>query len=119
MKDLEFGRLIITIISEDKNIMKWQGISDDVKPDKTLDPYFDELIPSLVGKELYVDFYKLQYLNSATVPSLARLIITLNNNNIKTMISYNEDSTWQETSFRALSHIINGLEYVTLEGKKH
>ena len=116
MKDLAFGRLKITVKSEDKNIIKWEGISDDVKPDKVLDPYFDELIPSLVGKDLVINFFELEYLNSATVPSLARLIITLNNNKINTLISYNVESTWQETSFRALAHIINGLEFVNLKG---
>ncbi len=117
MRDLDSGDLQINI--EEKNekvVMKWLGKSRDRDPGLLLYPYFNDVINEMNNKELIIDFIKLEYMNSSTVPPILKLFKLLEEHNITTQILYDSQSGWQCASFKALSTIADTLKNVNIDG---
>ena len=91
MKNLNEGLLDINIEENNNKIsMNWTGECININPSTVLNPYFDTLIINLKpDKELVIDFARLQYMKSSTVPYIVKLITRLNKEKIKTTIYYN------------------------------
>ncbi|MCP4137798.1 MAG: DUF1987 domain-containing protein [bacterium] len=118
MSNYKEGNLEILLAEEGaKNILTWTGKSDDRDPSALLNPYFDGLMDKLKGKALDIEFAKLEYMNSSSVPPIIQLIKKLNTNAIKTVISYDKESKWQSASFKALETIVRAMENVEVVGK--
>lgn len=66
-----------------------------------------------------VDFKKLEYMNSSTVPPLIRFINGLNVKGIKTMVNFDRNSRWQALSFKSLEIITMQMKYITIEGRDY
>ena len=119
MRDLSSGDLQINIESKDDIIvMKWLGKSRERDPGAMLYPYFNEVVNDIKDNNLTIDFTKLEYMNSSTVPPILKLFKLLDTRKIKTRILYNSQSGWQCASFKALSTIAETLESVEVEGIK-
>jgi len=117
MKNLNSGDLIIQLEERGgKKFMSWLGKSREKNPGTELNPYFEEVITDFGNDELIVNFYKLEYMNSSTVPSIIKLFKLLEKSNISTIVQYNNESGWQRASFKALSTIAENLKNVTVEG---
>lgn len=111
MKDYKEDLLEIKLSKQDsKIIMAWLGESRDRNPSNTLLPYFEEILDSLIGSELIIDFTALEYWNSSTITSIVRLMEKINNNNIKTKIQYLNNSDWQVLSALALKTVVTELK---------
>ncbi len=117
MADFKEGNLEIKIDSGDPNVMKWVGKSEDRDPSAFLNPYFEDVVETLRGKDLQIEFGLLEYMNSSTVPPIIQLIKNLNNSSIKTTIFYNKESKWQSASFKALETIARTMDFIEVVGK--
>lgn len=117
MANFKEGNLEIVIEEGSSNKMTWLGNSEDRDPSAFLNPYFDDLISGFKGKDLEIDFIKLEYMNSSTVPPIIQLIKSLNSSAVKTLISYDKDSKWQSASFKALETIARTMDNIEVAGK--
>ncbi len=117
MKDFHSDNLQIRIQEEaNENIMQWLGKSDEREPSAVLTPYFTEILNDLSGKKIRVEFQNLKYINSSTVPPILFLMKKLSELKIETLITYNQNSSWQSASFKALKTISTNMEHITVEG---
>lgn len=118
MKDLKSGSLEIVMGSEGGiKVMSWIGKSDDANPKLFLNPYLDSLIDDLQNSKLTVNFKKLDYMNSSTVPPIVRFIKNLDANKVVTTIVYDEHSNWQPMSFKALETLAVMMTHITVRGE--
>lgn len=116
MESLLIDKLEIRVKKEGSHIyMKWLGRSDSRNPASYLNPYFTTLIPEIKNYSLEVDFNKLKFMNSSTVISIMLLMKLLNQDKIKTEISYDKNIHWQKTSFAALKKACEKLDYVKMK----
>lgn len=114
MKNFTFGNLTIQAELHGNHVkFLWLGASDNKDLQKTLDPYCLETLNSLKGKEVAIDFTKLEIMNSSSVPAIISWIKLLAENEIVTQIVYNKDSNWQKSSFRLLGSMT--LKYKTIK----
>lgn len=96
--------------------MHWTGKSSLLYPQQVLRPYLDSIVPFIKGKNLEIDFRKLEYMNSGTVQPLVQFIKVLSELNTIIKILYNKGSNWQNLSFNALKSISSVLKNITFEG---
>ncbi len=117
MDNLNFGDLVINIEEvNERVVMKWLGKSRDREPSLMLNQYFNDIINDIIDKELTIDFSELEYMNSSTIPSIIKLFKLLDLRNINTKILYDDQSIWQNASFKALSTISKSMDNVNVEG---
>ena len=117
MEKMKDGTLSIEINDADKVTMSWLGRSESREPAVALNPYLTGLIDSISGKELVVDFTKLEYMNSSTVPPIIQMIKNLNTKGVVTKIYYDKESKWQAASFKALETISKTMTSIEVTGK--
>jgi hypothetical protein len=117
MENLKSDALEITFEAGPKNIITWIGKSEAREPSSLINPYFNEIINKLKGKELEVKFEQLQYMNSSTVPPIIEMIKNLEQHEIKSIITYDKNSKWQAASFRALEVIVKTLKHIQVIGR--
>jgi hypothetical protein len=114
--NLKDNKLEIIFKEGSTNVVTWIGISDSKNPSSVITPYFNKIFDTFRGKELLVQFEKLEFINSSTVPSIVELVGDLEKNNIKTTITYDKNSKWQAASFKALETIVKNMKNVSLKG---
>jgi len=117
MKNYKDENLEITLNESDKITMCWLGRSDSREPSAVLNPYINSVIEELGGKKIEVDFSKLEYMNSSTVPPIIQMLKSLNTKGINTVIYYDKNSKWQAASFKALETIANSMSTIEVVGK--
>ena len=107
MKDLSAGLLEIKITEEENKVtMTWLGECIDIDPATVLNPYLDDIVKNLTKeKEFEIDFSRLQYMKSKTLPYLAKFISKLNKKKIKTKVAYDTDLNWQIVTFKGLKFL--------------
>lgn len=117
MENFEHGSLKIELSKRGRYVtMTWLGQSDDRNPAESLMPYLNGLIGDLKETRLTIDFTKLEYMNSSTVPPIVQLLKTLDVNEIQTVITYDAQSHWQRASFKGLSATSLMMKNITVEG---
>ncbi len=110
-------KIVISNQGGNKYNMTWIGQSDDRNPSASLNPYLDSLIPALKGSQLVIEYTRLEYMNSSTVPPIIQFIKKLNLNKIKTLIHYDASSKWQSASFKALETLSLMMPHITVKGR--
>ncbi len=95
--------------------MTWLGQSDERNPSESLTPYLNSLIDDLKGTRLTIEFARLEYMNSSTVPPIVQLLKNLDVNEIQTIITYDGHSHWQRASFKGLSATSLMMKNVTVK----
>jgi hypothetical protein len=93
----------------------WKGESDGKEPSQKLMPFINEFVNQASGK-LKIVFNELTYMNSSTIHPLIMLFKMLNEKNVKTEVTYNKNSKWQEASFKALQPLMKILTNITVVG---
>jgi hypothetical protein len=117
MENIKDGTLSIEIKDGDSVTMSWLGRSESREPAVVLNPYLTGIVDGMSGKELIVDFTKLEYMNSSTVPPIILLIKNLNTKGVVTKIYYDKESKWQAASFKALETISKSMTVIEVVGK--
>ena len=118
MTNYKEGNLEILLSDQDGKIsMKWIGESDDRDPSSLLNPYLDKFVETIKGKNLEIDFQKLKYMNSSSVPPIIDLMKKLSSENVKSVILYDKNLKWQCASFKALETIASTLKSISIESK--
>jgi hypothetical protein len=117
MENLKDGALEILIADGERIQMSWLGRSENREPAAVLNPYLGKIVDAIAGKKLDVDFARLEYMNSSTVPPIIQMIKLLDTRGVETKIFYNKDSKWQAASFKALETISRMLNHVQVLGK--
>jgi hypothetical protein len=97
--------------------MAWIGKSKMRNPIEILNPYFEQIITYLKGKELSCDFSTLEFMNSSTVPAIINFAQLLDENQIKTTFIYSKALEWQVNSFEAFSIIAQTMNNISCKGK--
>lgn len=118
MKDLSDGSLRISVTQADdkRTAIKWIGSSDSRQPRAVLDPFFDELLPTLVGKKCVMDFRALDFMNSSTAPPMMRAVKKMDEMGIDCEVVYLNEVGWQRASFRALAAVAVRLPHIKVTG---
>ena len=117
MENFDHGSLKIVVNTRGKYVtMSWIGQSDAKNPQELLTPYLTGLIEDLEKKNLTIEFNRLEYMNSSTVPPIVQFLKKLDTNGIKTVVKYDMQSSWQRASFRGLEAMAMMLENVGVEG---
>jgi hypothetical protein len=114
--NLKDNNLEITLQEGNTNIITWIGKSESRDPSSVINPYMKGILDKLKGKKLEIRFEQLKYMNSSTVPPIIQLIKDLEENGIKSMITYDNNSKWQLASFKALETIVRTMEHITVKG---
>jgi len=119
MQNLKTDFLEIQISEKgDKVLMAWIGQSNDVNPSILLTPYLDDLADDLKGHQLIIEYDKLKYMNSSTVPPIINFLKRLNKNKIKTTVTYDTKSKWQSASFKAMATLSLMMDYIIVKAPK-
>lgn len=106
---------IVLVDDGDKTSMLWTGKTDEPNPQLSLTPYLNGLVEGLKGSELFIDFKKLEYMNSSTIPPLIQFIKKLETNEVTTTIVYDANSNWQPVSFKALEALALVLNHIAVK----
>jgi hypothetical protein len=114
--NLKDENLEIIFEEGEKNIITWVGKSEARDPSSLFNPYFKDISKAFKGKELEIKFEQLRYMNSSTVPPIIQLIKDLEENGIKSTITYDKNSKWQVASFKALETIVRTMQNITVRG---
>lgn len=117
MQNFKSDELEIRVTGGEQTVIEWLGVSNARDPGLTLTPYLDQITKELDCKEVSIDFSRLEYINSSTVPPIIRLIKDLNKKAVKTLIYYNKSLKWQQESFKALATLSKILKYVSVEAR--
>jgi hypothetical protein len=114
--NLKDENLEIQLEEGQRNIITWIGKSEARDPSSVINPYFKDIIGKLKGRDLEIKFELLKYMNSSTVPPIIQLIKDLEQNGIKSTITYDKNSKWQVASFKALETIVRTMENINVKG---
>ena len=116
MQPLDTDRLHIKIAEEElgKVRLLWSGTSDDRDPARLLNPYLDSVVEELGSLKVEIDFCAMDYMNSATVPPLLRLVRALNRKGIDTTVVYDSAQTFQRTAFSAFKALASVMPHLTV-----
>lgn len=98
--------------------VSWQGSSEVQDPENSVGKFLRGLIPQLSGHKLIMNFLALEYMNSATVQPLLRMLRALNENQIPTEIVYDAAIDWQRVSFRLIKTVSATLSYIRVMEKR-
>ena len=113
----EHGGLRIEVFrTESKATILWSGVSDARNPGVLLNGVLQRMLEALDGCKVTVDFRRLQYMNSSTVPPIINLIKRLNARGIPSLVLFS-DSDWQRTQLRCMQTIARTLPHVVVEGR--
>ncbi len=75
MENFDNGSLKIIMNKRGKYVtMSWNGQSDDKNPQEALTPYLDGLLEELEEKQLTIEYNRLEYMNSSTVPPVVQFL---------------------------------------------
>ena len=98
--------LRIEVVESTQNIkMIFYGKSKARSPEDFLNAIILEVINKArpEQKDIILDFYNLEFINSATVAPIIKLWAKLKSAGIRLIIEYNGNLKWQKTSFMAFS----------------
>ena len=117
MQDYKRDRLEIKMEQREKPVMRWIGASEARQPYATIDSYVDNVLAELQSPEIEIDFCELEYMNSATLPSIIRLVSELSKKKIKVTVVYSRTLKWQRASFKAIESLSKAFPTVTVESR--
>ncbi|WCL50453.1 hypothetical protein [Leptospira sp. GIMC2001] len=117
MDNLKIENFEIKISAQgDSVMMQWLGRSESRNPAEYLNPYLENFISNIQGKNLVIDYTKLEFMNSSTVPPIIKLIKSCSTNDIKVTIHFNKIVEWQNASFKPLQTVCMNLKNIKIEG---
>lgn len=117
MDNFQHEKLKIAVTeSKGKWVMSWIGQSEERDPGAILNPYLNQFIDEFTGRELMVEYLKLEYMNSSTVVPIIHLLNKLDKKGVKTEVFYNSKLKWQEASFKALKTLSQTMPNITIIG---
>lgn len=107
----------LQILVEEVNntiVLTWLGRSEIINPNLTVEPFLEELLINLKALKMQVDFSKLSYMNSSTVPVLFRLIERCDKKNISIEVVYGEDIPWQAKTFKFMHKVLKRFKSLSI-----
>lgn len=115
MKRIEIDNLVILCeINERIMTIKWTGISKEMDPDAKLIPIMNTLLED-AQEQLVLDFYDLEYINSASVVPVITFVKAADEKKINTVIRYNPQLSWQKSMFKAFTALTKILKHLSIE----
>lgn len=96
--------------------MEWLGRSESRNPADHLNPYLDNFIDKIQGKNLLIDYTNLEFMNSSTVPPIIKLIKSCSTSGIKVTVHFSKNVEWQSASFKPLQTVCMSLNNISIEG---
>ncbi|MDH4199803.1 MAG: hypothetical protein OEV66_05405 [Spirochaetia bacterium] len=81
------------------------GKSKAKSPSDFLNPVMQEVFANAIQekKSIFLDFFNLEYMNSATVSPIIKFWAKLKDTGISLTVEYNGAISWQKTNFSALT----------------
>jgi len=115
MKQIEIDELVILYENNEKGMLiKWTGISKEMDPSAKLIPIMNSLLEEASGN-LILDFYDLEYINSASVVPIITFVKAADERKIYTEIQYNPQLSWQKSMFKAFTALTKILKYLSIK----
>jgi hypothetical protein len=107
--------LVLTVEqSGDAATIFWSGVSDDRFPGEFINPLIEQWAEELKETEVAVDLRQLEYMNSATVSPLLKLVKRLDESGNAVRVLF-LDIDWQRTHFNCMSAVARALKNVRVE----
>lgn len=94
--------------------VRWQGVSESPDPEKIVGPFLGDLIAQIDKRKFVMDFTALEYMNSATLQPLLRVLRKLNEHEIETEVIYNPELEWQRINFRSIRTVTLALPHINI-----
>jgi hypothetical protein len=107
-------RIVVTKSGSTAHV-EWFGMSDARNPAAFLAPVLNNLVETLKGQDVTVDFTKIEYMNSSTVSSIISLVKGLNGTAEKVVVLF-ADNDWQRIHLRCMRTITRSLKRVEVRG---
>ena len=108
---LEESSILVTREDHSARIV-WRGVWDVQAPEVGVGQFFKELLPSLVGKKVVVEFGECEYMNSSSINTLFLLVKDLNTKGIDTELHYDSAVEWQRITFRSVKTVTQTLPHI-------
>lgn len=109
------GLSIRTVLSDESATLVWQGHCEIRAPELTLNPFLRELLPTLKGRKLTVDFRPFEYMSSATQSPILQFLKSLDRHQIPTRVIYNASLEWQRISYRCMKVLFRAMPLIQFE----
>ena len=106
---------IKTLVTGSAVSLVWSGISEMRNPETVLTPFFNDLLKTLTGKSLIIDFRAFEFMSSATHAPILQFIKSLSQNQIQTRVIYNNSLEWQRVSFRCMKVLFRSMQQIQFE----
>ncbi len=103
------------VLSNESATLFWHGHCETLIPSVVLNPYFKDLLATLQGKRLLMDFRQLEYTNSATQAPILQFLKNLDRNQIPTRVLYNSNMEWQRVSYRCMTVLFRARPQLQFE----
>jgi hypothetical protein len=117
MESYQLGKLLIQVEELDNHVkFYWTGSSDNVELYRPMQPWYMKQLADVRQREVVLDFLKLEFMNSSTVPAIIDWVKCYGLNGVKVTVLYEKASPWQRSSFRMLSTMSASIKNVTIEG---
>ena len=114
MKKTNIGNLILALSKKNDSVsLEWTGESSEIDQTKELNLALDEILKE-IDSELLIRFNDLEFMSSSTISSIILFIKKLDQKEINTTITYNKESEWQKSCFRAMTAISTILKHITV-----
>ena len=98
----------------ERPVISWHGSSELQDPSDSIGGFLHSLIPAIRGKRVTMDFRLLEYMNSATLQPLLRIMREYNVSDVFTEILYDANVEWQRILFRSVAAISTTLANVSV-----
>jgi hypothetical protein len=104
----------VSKIDDEKTAIDWLGVSNARDPAAIINPLIEKIVAELDCREVILNFGKLEYINSSTVPPIIRLIKEINKLQVKIVLTYDHSVKWQQESFRAFNTLAKVLGNIVI-----
>lgn len=116
-RTFEMEGLRVQVLDQGDSVrIVWHGVSETQDPELGIGQFLKDLLPSLAGKKVVVDFRDLDYMNSATTLTVLQLIRELSARELETELRYSTGAEWQRIAFRSLKTVTQTLPRVHIIG---
>lgn len=92
--------------------IRWSGVGDSRDPSAALGPVLGQLVSTLRGRSVVVDFRGLEYLSSAMVSPLIHMVKDLDAASVSTTLLFDTSVPWQKANahcMRAIGRTLTNL----------
>ena len=107
----------IKVEKADPCTVRWIGECQFREPSKKIDDFFIEVSKDLAGQKVEMDFTGLKYMNSTAAISIINSCKFFHEQNVETVILYDQSLKWQEATFKAFKSLSKEITSLSVQAR--